>query len=238
MQTDLTKLPPPPAGKTGLTFAALQKLPPPPTGATGMTLAQAQAAPIAPLPSSQNPTSPDYVTTGSAGESIMPNSTLGQNIKAIPGQLLQTGKGIANFFTSGTGQDIAAGMPNTSGATALDQSNQALAASDLNFIKAMGANQKAGKPLTPSQQSLLTQIQNRHATTASDLTPALDKTNEQVAGDFAGLGANILSGGALESGAKVLAKPAEGALQGFIQGAKTGAVQAAIPGAAYGLSTG
>lgn len=46
-------------------------------------------------------TQPAQPTTGSAGQAIVPGSTLGSNLKALPGQLLDAGKSLFKTITAG-----------------------------------------------------------------------------------------------------------------------------------------
>src|SRR5690348_1552551 len=89
----LANLPPPPQGQTGITLDQFSHLAPPPSGQKGLTLAQVQA---------QQP------TTGSAGQAIVPGSTLGGNLKALGGNILGLIRGVgsatgANAIGEGVG---------------------------------------------------------------------------------------------------------------------------------------
>ncbi len=84
MPTDLSKLPPPPKGQTGVTLDALKGLPPPPAGQKGLTPSQIPQAPVS--------------ETGSAGQTVLPGSSLGSNLKALPGQAFDVATKIGNLF--------------------------------------------------------------------------------------------------------------------------------------------
>lgn len=144
-------------------------------------------------PAPQPPPAPGALVTN--------KGPLGNFIANVTG----AGKTVASFLTGSeraAGADIAAALPGNNsilgtGVDQLNKSNQANAQSDIAFVQAMHARQKAGQPLTPAQQQIYDGILNNHAqpTTAADLTPALNKSNLQVVGDIGGVAADALTAG-------------------------------------------
>lgn len=169
----------------------------------------------------------DFVapTTGSAGQAMQSNPG-----ETIGGDLVHLAKGFAG---EGTGEDIA-GAIGAGGAVDQDiQHQQASHALDQQLMTKLKALQAAGQGNTPLAERVKKMLTVPGPTPmASQEFPAMNKTNEQIAGDFAQTGANIIGSGALESGA---AKTVGG---GFIKGALAGAGQGALAGGAQGIASG
>lgn len=131
------------------------------------------------------------------GDQVTNKGTLGNFVSNVAG----AGKALLNTFTGSeqaAGQDITAALPGSvTGVDMVNKANQASNQSDIAFVQAMHARQQAGQALTAQQQQIYNSILNNHAqqTTAADLTPALNKSNLQVAGDFAGVAADVASAG-------------------------------------------
>lgn len=100
METDLSKLPPPPKGQTGIQPSDLSKLPPPPKGQTGLTLQQiiAQQNPTAPPPKNSSPVITAVKNTMSDYHNAIPSflEAAGSG-DATPNDLGPDGKPIGNF---------------------------------------------------------------------------------------------------------------------------------------------
>lgn len=156
-------------------------------------------------------------TTGSAGQTIVPGSTLKDNLKALPGQLLSAGKGLFNAFTGSeqaVGGEIAAGLPKTiTGEADLNKANQSNASSDIAFIKAINAKKAAGQKLTTAQQELYDHIlqTNSSVGTQTDLLPHAADTNTEALLNVGGVALDALASGGASKGAE-LAKTAKTAL--------------------------
>lgn len=145
----------------------------------------------------------------------------------------------------GTGEDIAAAIGASGLISQQSKAQQINAQVNTNFIKAMNQRIQAGQTLTPEQQNIYNRIHANLGQTqnaqdiANDAFPSLTKSNEQILGDFAGTGANILSAGALEgAGGAAIDAAEQGIGAGLKQGAIEGAKQGAIAGGAQGLAGG
>lgn len=137
-----------------------------------------------------------------------------------------------------SGTDIAGAI---GGNAAADQSNK-LAEQDAHYVSTiLGLRNKAvANGQDPEHWNNL--IRNYKPTsnpkaTLADLYPALDKSNEQVAGDFGQLATTVLGAGALPGVGAAAAEPAASVGAGLLQGAKTGAIAGGVFGAASGGST-
>lgn len=187
--------------------------------------ANASAAPAAPVgggaipftpgqsktPQPPVPVAPVAPQTGSAGQTVLPGSSLLSNIKALPGALVGAGKNLFNTLSGSeqaAGQDIAGAV---GGSQAIDQASarsQQKSNSDLTFVKAMNAKVQSGQQLTPTQHTLYTEIVNHIGSqpsatdAAAQQFPALNKSNLQVAGDFAGVAADAVGAGTFGKAAK------------------------------------
>lgn len=172
-------------------------------------------------PATPTPTQP----ASSFGKVMAPGSqpTMAARSGAAISSAVGVVKDIASAMTTseqGAAADITAALPGS--VTGVDQTRAAQQqsnTSDANFLKEMNANKAAGKPITPAQQQILDRIQKSTATPQTDagaaITPALDKSNAQVAEDFVGVALDVASGG-------TFGKAAAGMDSGVLA-AKTGA---------------
>lgn len=140
-----------------------------------------------------------------------------------PDAAANVAKSAADFFTGGTqavGKDITAALPGSvTGVDQLNKTNEQEAKSDIDYIKAIQKKKQTGEKITSAQQQIYDNILKGHAkTTAADLTPAVNKSNAEVAGDFARMGGEVLGGASF-------AKP------GMVTGALTKPLFATAPGA-------
>lgn len=126
----------------------------------------------------------------------------------IAANVAGAGKSILNAFTSSEqnlGGEIAAGAPaSMTGENQLNQANQDLAASDINFIKAIKQRQAAGQPITAQQKAMYDHIlqSNSSVGTQTDLLPHAADTNAQALGNVGGVAADILTAGSYGAGAR------------------------------------
>lgn len=174
----LDSLPPPPQGQTGITLDAFNHLPPPPSGQKGVTLAELNTNPANDLTTNKGPLG-NFISNVATG--------------------VKKGIGLFTGSENAAGQDIAAALPGSvTGTDALSKTNEQGLNSDIAFVKAIGEQRRAGIPITPTQQAIYDHLLQTHGapqTTAADLTPAITKTNAQVAGDFGGVAADIATAG-------------------------------------------
>lgn len=102
---DLSKLPPPPKGQTGVTLQSLQGLPPPPTGQQGMTLDQVKQS-SKPTSSAFFPSSPtdNFLVAGAKAVGNLPKSgfNLAESIWTSLSHPIQTSTGILKTIAGGT----------------------------------------------------------------------------------------------------------------------------------------
>lgn len=130
--------------------------------------------------------------------------------------LKEVGKDVFNFFTGApqaVGQDIVAALPDSvSGIDKVRETEMQNSNKDLEFIKNMNDKLRKGEKLTSTQQKLyddigakLNQPSISEKFVAENL-PARNKSNLQVAGDFAMLGADVLGAGTFGKGATAAMK--------------------------------
>lgn len=155
-----------------------------------------------------------------------------ENLSKIPGQL----KSLGNTLVSGTGSDISAALfaPGAAKqANKIAEADTKYVSTILNLRKEAAANGQD----TTHWDNLIRNYKPTGATkTLEQLYPELKKSNEQIAGDFAGLAANIISAGTLPGTAKAASVPVVGRFAGALRGAKAAAPGGALIGGAYGLS--
>lgn len=199
MSNELSQLPPPPKGQTGVTLDSLKGLPPPPPGQKGMTLQEVG-----------NSTKP---RTGSAGQSIgtdhgSASANLWANLAATPAAFAGAGKAAFNLLTSseqGVGGEIAAGLPSSiTGEDTLNKANQNNANSDVAYIKSINDIKKSGKPLTKQQQEIYDHIlqTNSSVGTQADLLPHATDSNIDAAINVGGVALDTLGAGTYGKAAK------------------------------------
>lgn len=177
----------------------------------------------------------DYhpVITGSAGQSLRPGQTLAD-----------AGRDLSSFAHSiasnevNAGEDIAAAI---GGNKAADQALKLTEIDDKylsSLFKFRNEARTQGKDTAHWDNLIKGYKPQDHSQTLGEIFPSLNKSNEQIIGDFAGVGADIVSAGALEGVGKTLVKPAGGIIKGAVAGAKSGAKAGAMAGGAQGLSEG
>ncbi len=133
------------------------------------------------------------------------------------------------------GKDIAAAIGGSSYIDKLSQLHKADQDTLTMFVQKRNEAQKTGDQKTTDHfQNLINNYKTTDGQSATDLFPALAKTNEQVAGDFVNLGAGLLSGGGLESAGEAIASKSAGELAAT--GAKIGTGFGAAGGAANAMT--
>ncbi len=170
-----------------------------------------------------------------------PSGNLKSNLSALPGQVAGAGTALFNAVTGseqGFGNEIAAGIGAPSAQKQADQLNtqhQTTLQSAIQLSKSLKASGKDSSKV----DSMIKDLQSAPLHQVSDVLPAVNDSNEKVIGNAVGVGADILSAGSLESGAKAAtAAPAKGVLAGLGRGALAGAKAGILPGAAQGLASG
>ncbi len=164
-------------------------------------------------------------------------------LESIWENLAKAPAAVGNFVTSGTGQDIAAAIGGGAAVEQAQKLSSQQATSEQAFLQMVNAHKQANIPLTSAQQSLFNEITSRTSPKTSALDqaaqqfPSLSKSNEQVAGDFAGLAADIVGAGTLPGATEGIGG-ASGVLQGIKQGAIAGAKSGAVIGGTQGLAGG
>lgn len=122
------------------------------------------------------------------------------------------------------GEDIAAAL----GAPAAANQALKMSAQDSKFISTviqMRNDARAkGEDTTHWDTILKNYKPQNHNETLGAMYPSLNKTPEQIVGDMAGVGADIVSAGALGEAGGAVVEPAEGFLAGAKEGAKAGAL--------------
>lgn len=211
------------AVKPSLSLAQIQsQAPSAPTGVTGPT-------PTDGVPVNNDPNLP------TPGKASLAN--LGYNLKKLPGQLLDLG-GTVFGGAKAAGEDIASAISAPSAINEATKIND----NDVKFINTViqlrNKARSAGEDTTHWDTILKNYKPQNTTDTINAIAPSLAKSNEQIAGDFVHLGADVLSGGGLSKGASVAAAPAKTILGSVARGALEGAKQGALPGAAYGLAGG
>lgn len=181
----------------------------------------------------QDPNLPD------PGKASLAN--LKYNVGKLPGQLADVGKKAFNAVTSseqGFGSEIAAAISAPSAQKQADELNKQHQDNIDQLKKMSSANKAAGKDSSHIDM-LIQKMSAEPMHQASDVVPAINDSNEKVIGNAVGMGADIVSGGALESGAKAVAKTsAKGVVAGVTKGAIAGAKAGVVPGAVQGLASG
>lgn len=162
------------------------------TSPAGNTVNYDQLAQQAGAIQPQVPTQPE-VSIGSAGQSLVPGSTLGSNLKALPGQALQAVKNVGNFFT-GSEQGLGHNIADIITAPQAQQQASDSAHIDAEYLKTLiqlkrNAILKGDASAAQHYDSL---IQNHQPTTYQ--APSLPSTGE-VAGNLLGTAADVLSAG-------------------------------------------
>lgn len=148
-------------------------------------------------------------TTGSAGQTVLPGSTLKSNLKALPGALLDAGKALFKTVTGSeqaVGSELASGLPaRVTGEADLNKANQGNAASDVAFVKAINAKKAAGQKLTTAQQQMYDHILETHSSvgTQTDLLPHAADTNAEALTNVGGVALDALAPGGASKGAKI-----------------------------------
>lgn len=176
----------------------------------------------------------DYkpVTTGSAGESVRVGGT----------SLADVGRDFSSFGHSiigheiNAGQDIAAAL----GGNAAGNAALKLTDADTKYVTTLfqmrNEARAAGKDTSHWDNLIQNYKPQDHSQTLGDMFPTFNKSTEQVIGDFAGVGTDIASAGALEGAGNALATPVKGVVAGVKSGALAGAKTGAIVGGGQGLS--
>jgi hypothetical protein len=180
MPNDLSKLPAPPKGQTGITLDAFKHLPPPPAGQTGLTLDQIN-----------NSNQPGIL------------STIGNGI-------VKGAKAVGNALTSSEqafGNDIAGAIGGKAAADKIAKENIDLGNSDLAYIKALKMNHDkavaSGNDKEVSRyDNLIKNFTLSNGRSVSEVFPAIAKSNGQVVGDAAGVLLDVLSAGSYGNAAK------------------------------------
>lgn len=162
MPTDLSQLPPPPKGQTGITLDQFSHLPPPPTGQKGLTLAQIKAQPDVTTKADQAtfPATGQESPFGIAAKTIgnIPSSAVGfvksafdflnplntvktaQNIGTTIGGAMNEGQDIGKLL-----KDTVVGLPEAAYKTVAPQFIQHIVSGDFNKAAATLENDPVGQ---------------------------------------------------------------------------------------------
>lgn len=160
------------------------------TSPAGNTVNYDQLAQQAGAIQPQTPAQPE-VTIGSAGQSLVPGSTLGSNLKALPGQALQAVKNVGNFFT-GSEQGLGNNIGDIINAPQAQVQASNTAHIDAEYLKTLIQLKRKAilEGNSANAQHYDTLIQNHQPTTYQ--APSLPSTGE-VAGNLLGTAADVLS---------------------------------------------
>ena len=191
--TNLSNLPPPPKGKTGVTLGSLSHLPPPPSGGKGMTLDQVKAS---------TPKEPKPGLLQQAGNNLY-NNTIGD----AKGSLKNAAVGAYNFLSSAeqsTGNDLTAGARAGIAANASNTLNNSQSQTERALTDLIAKQKSQGVDTSHAEQTLAG-VRRSSISNKGDISkdvPEVNKSNMEGLGDVATVGLDALTAGTYGAAAK------------------------------------